>query len=300
MSWIILSILSAFFLGIYDLLKKSAVRDNAVLPVLFISVAVGAVAWLPAAIWSAVAPGSVPLELFKVETLNLRENLLVLAKSALVGGSWLFSYFAVKHLPLSISAPIRATAPLWTISIAVLAMGERPDGWQWAGIAVILASFYAFSLVGRLEGIHFHRDKWVGFMIVATVLGALSALYDKHLIQSAGFTPSTLQCWFSIYLVIVLAPFQILWWRGAWTRGDFEWRWSIPLIGISLLIADFLYFTAIRQDGALISVISPVRRTAVLVTFTGGVLLYGERNFRRKALCIAGILAGVVLLNIGR
>ncbi len=37
MSWIAASLVSAFFLGLYDLSKKHALRDNAVLPVLFLS-----------------------------------------------------------------------------------------------------------------------------------------------------------------------------------------------------------------------------------------------------------------------
>ena len=37
MSWIAASLVSAFFLGCYDLSKKHALRDNAVLPVLFLS-----------------------------------------------------------------------------------------------------------------------------------------------------------------------------------------------------------------------------------------------------------------------
>ena len=35
MHWIVASLVSAFFLGCYDLFTKHAVRDNAVLPVLF-------------------------------------------------------------------------------------------------------------------------------------------------------------------------------------------------------------------------------------------------------------------------
>ena len=89
----------------------------------------------------------------------------------------------------------------------------------------------------------------------------------------------------------------MLWKKGAWPRSEFEWRWSIPFIGLSLLVADFLYFTAVQQDGALISVISPLRRTAILVTFTGSIVIYKEKNIRRKAFCVAALLLGVILLN---
>ena len=71
----------------------------------------------------------------------------------------------------------------------------------------------------------------------------------------------------------------------------------MPAIAWLLLAADYLYFTALRADGALIAVISPLRRTAVVVSLTGGILLFGEHGFRRKALCVAGMLVGVALLS---
>ena len=298
MTWILLTILSAVFLGLYDLAKKHALQENAVLPVLFFGIVTGAVIWLPFVVWSEVSPESYPSAQFLVQPASWASHFLLFLKSALVGASWIFGYFALKHLPLSIAGPIRATSPLWTILMAVLIMGESPAFWQWVGIAIILCAFYSFSLVGKLEGIRFHKDKWVGFMIAATLLGACSAIYDKYLLQTRGFDPATVQAWFSIYLVAFMAPFYLLWRRGAWPRGRFHWRWSIPLIGICLLIADFLYFTAIAQEDALIAVISPVRRASVLITFLGGIYLYGEKNVRPKAVCIVILLIGIVLLQM--
>lgn len=298
MSWVFLSICSALFLGLYDLAKKHAVQSNAVLPVLFFGVLTSAIVWLPLIIWSHFDPHSYPSSRFLVDPLSPRGHFLLLAKSTLVGASWIFGYFALKHLPLSIAAPIRATSPLWTIILAVLLMGERPTGWQWLGILVVLGAFYAFSLVGKLEGIRFHRDKWVGFMLIATLLGACSALYDKYLLQGAKLGPATVQAWFSVYLVAVMLPFYWGWLKGYWPRGRFEWRWTIPFIGILLLVADFFYFTAITNPDALISVVSPIRRAAVIVSFAGGVMLFREQNFRPKAICLTALLAGILLVYL--
>jgi drug/metabolite transporter (DMT)-like permease len=298
MSWIALSICSAFLLGLYDLAKKHALKDNAVLPVLFFGILTSACVWLPFVIWSHLTPESYPSAQFLVQPLTRREHGLLFFKSALVASSWIFGYFALKHLPLSIASPIRATAPLWTILLAVGLMGEAPTAWQWVGMAIVILAFYAFSFVGKLEGIHFYRDKWVGFMIAATLFGACSAIYDKFLLQNARIEPATVQAWFSLYLVVVMLPFYLLWLRGAWPRGSFEWRWSIPLIGLLLLSADFLYFSAIAQEGALIAVISPIRRAAVIVTFFGGIFLHKEVNFKPKAVCILALLAGISLLYI--
>lgn len=298
MSWILLSIGSACLLGFYDLCKKQALCDNAVLPVLFFGILSAALVWLPLVIWSLLAPESQPIATLELEALNASGHGLVLAKSALVAGSWIFGYFALKHLPLSIATPIRSTSPLWTILIAVGLMGEMPSAWQWTGIAIVLGAFYAFSLVGKLEGIHFHRDKWVAFMIAATLLGACSSIYDKYLLQSIAIAPATLQAWFSIYLVVVMLPVMGMWWQGWWPRSRFHWSWAIPMIGLLLLGADFLYFTAIAQPDALIAVISPLRRASVVISFLAGVILHKESNFRPKLICVLALLAGIALIQV--
>lgn len=297
MNWVVLSLLSALFLGIYDLLKKAGVRENAVPPVLFFSVLAAAMVWSPCLIWSMGSPESFPSTLFLVKPMTWKEHGYILAKSILVSASWIFNYFAVKHLPVSVASPIRATAPLWTILIAVSFFGERPAWIQWMGIGIILSGFYAFSFVGKLEGIHFHRDRWVGFMIVATWLGALSALYDKYLLQTLQMEVATVQCWFSIYLTVVLGPFYALWRKGKVGRSAFEWRWSIPMIGVTLLAADFFYFVALSDKEALISIVSPMRRCAVLITFFGGIIAYREKNMRPKLACLLMILIGIVVLK---
>ncbi len=297
MDWVSLSICSALFLGVYDLCKKAAVERNAVPPVLFLSVVAGALVWAPLLVWSRMAPDSLPISWLRVQSLSWVEHGLVLAKAALVSFAWVFNYFAVKHLPVSVSAPIRSTSPLWTIAVAIAFMGERPAPLQWGGMVLVLGAFFALSLVGRLEGIHFHRNRWVGYMLIATWVGAMSAIYDKYLLQTRGLDAASVQCWFSIYLVLVLAPFCGLWRLGYLGDRRFVWRWSIPLIGVSLLVADFFYFVAVGHPDALISVISPVRRCAVLIPFVGGVVIYGEKNFRPKLVCILLLLLGVFLLN---
>ena len=104
-----------------------------------------------------------------------------------------------------------------------------------------------------------------------------------------------MQAWFSVYTAVLMVPPMLLWlWQK--NRHPFHWRWSVPVIGLTLLLADILYFTAIAQPGAMISLISPVRRTSVVVSFLLGILMFKEVRILPKAVCIAGILAGVILL----
>jgi transporter family protein len=299
MSWVLLSVCSALVLGVYDLLKKLAVRHNAVPPVLFFGALTGMLTWCVLRLVTPLLPEAWQTGLM-IDPLTWREHGFLFGKGVLVSASWIFGYFALKHLPITIAGPVRSSAPLWTILFAVCFLGEKPSAMQWLGVVMILAAFYAFSLLGRAEGIRFHRDKWVACLILGTLLGAMSAVYDKVLLQNLQLRVATLQFWFAVYLVVVMLPFVLVWRFGLKEadRGMFEWRWMIPAVGVGLLVTDALYFAAIASEGALISVISPIRRTSAAVGFLGGVLVLKERhNLGWKALALLGMIAGVFVLN---
>jgi len=299
MNWILATLLSAFFLGLYDLCTKHAVRGNAVTPVLFFSTLTGAVVWGLLLLVQALHPGLLPPGLVP-QTLTLHQHCLLFLKSAIVASSWVGTYYGLKHLPLSLGAPIRATSPLWTLFGAILILGERPSWLETIGVLTTLGSFVGLSLVGAREGVHFHRNQWVWFLIVGTLFGALSSLYDKYLLGTLQFSVPTVQCWFTIYLVLCFLPMSIGWQCRWWTRNEFQWRWSIPVISLTLLVADYLYFGALRQPDALVSVVMSLRRASTLVAFAGGLLFFGEINGGKKLPAVLGILLGIILTILGR
>jgi drug/metabolite transporter (DMT)-like permease len=298
MNWVTASLLSALFLGVYELCTKHAVRANAVVPVLFFSTLTGAVVWLALLSVQRLHPGILPASLV-TESLTWHQHLQLMLKSVIVASSWVFTYLALKHLPLSLGSPIRATSPLWTLAGALLILGERPGFLEILGVVTTLLSFVGLSLAGRREGVHFLRDKWVGFIIVGTLLGAVSALYDKYLLGRLHFSVPTVQAWFSIYLCVCFLPFAIAWQARWWERGPFHWRWSIPAIALALLVSDYIYFSALHDPHSLVSLVMSLRRGSTLVAFGGSLLFFGERNGWQKLPAVLGILAGILLTVMG-
>lgn len=298
MDWIAATIISSVFLGLYDLGTKHAVRDNAVLPVLFLANVCSAGIWLVLMSVAAVRPDGLPA-LFTVAPLTGREHLLLLLKSTIVACSWVCTYFAVKHLPVSLASPIRATGPVWTFLGALLVLGERPAWLQVLGVVITLGSFVGLSLAGAREGIHFHRNKWIAWQVTGTLLGAMSGLYDKVLLGRLGFSAATVQAWFCIYLALLFLPLAIGWKLRLWQRQTFEWRWSIVGISLALLLADFVYFDALRDPDALVSLVASLRRGSILVAFFGSLWLFKEKNGAYKFPAVIGVLVGIVLTILG-
>lgn len=297
MTWIYLGLISSVLLGLYDICKKRSLNHNAVLPILFLSVLSGFIPFYILFIASRTVPGLMQQWGVYVPLATGTQHVHLFAKSGIVSVSWVLAYFAMKHLPISIVSPIRASGPVWTLIGALILFHERPAPMQWAGMGIIFFFYYIFSLIGRREGVEFHRSRWVLYIFLATFIGTFSSLYDKYLLQQLHYPVMLVQFWFSFYLVVLLGLIVMLaWWPRRALHTPFEWRWSIPMIGILLVAADLVYFCAVREPDALIVILSLLRRSSVIVSFGLGSLLFRDVNRRQKAWALVGVLAGVILI----
>jgi len=84
-----------------------------------------------------------------------------------------------------------------------------------------------------------------------------------------------------------------------WKRNEFRWRWSVPCIALSLLVADYAYFWALRHPDGLVSLVMSLRRASTLVAFAGGLYFFHEANGWKKLPAVIGILIGIVLTLMG-
>jgi len=297
--WLILSLLSAFFLGMYDVSKKHAVTGNAVFPVLFFSTSTGFLCTLPFLLISAFSPETAQKCHFYAGNQPAGDHLFILAKSVIVGTSWVLSYFGLKHLPITIASPLRATAPLFTVLAAVTLFGERPSTSQSIGIALILCSYFIYSLSSRKSSSEKPPVIWILFMIFSAITGAISAGFDKYLLQSRTLPPMFVLSWFLFYLAIIYGIISMIFWFPKRKKlTPFSLRPSIGLIGSLLVIADITYMNALSDPIAKLALVSAIRRSNVLISFIGGMVLFREGDLRRKIVPFVGIIAGLILIMV--
>ena len=279
--WLTLSLLSALFLGLNEVAKKSALNSNAVIPVLAVSIWISALLFLPLQISSMAAPTWIRESAFYIPPVSAEAHWGIVLKAVIVLGSWIFGFFATKHLPLTISASIKATRPAF----------------------VVLGALAALSRLDKRDG----RDDresprrktlWLWFLIASTLLGAASALWDKFLI--ARYDRLAVQAYTCYYQsLMMIAIVMTMWYPSRKRSTPFRWRWSIFLTAVLLTAADFLYFYALSDPQALLSVVSTIRRSGVVVTFVAGALMFRERQIGTKAALLAVVLGGVALLYFG-
>lgn len=297
MMWAMLAFASAALLGCYDFFKKISLKDNSVLAVLFLNTLFGTLIFAPFILLSRT--GAIEEGMLFVPVADARTHLLLVLKAVIVLGSWLCGYIGIKHLPITIVSPIQATRPVLVLLGALLLFGERLNGYQWAGVLMAIFSLYMLNRSGKQEGINFANNRWVFFVAMAALLGAVSALYDKYLMRN--LEPMLVQSWFNLYQCLLMGAIVLVMnlCSSQQRNRRFVWRWSIPMISLFLAVADFCYFSALAQEGALVAVVSMIRRGSVLVSFIFGALLLKEKNLKSKALDLLLIFIGLLLLYIG-
>lgn len=302
--WLSFAFLSAFLLGFYDVFKKKSLKDNAVIPVLFLNTLFCSLIFLPAVIATSLGIFENDHMLY-APTQGWEVQKYIILKSFIVLSSWLLGYVGIKHIPITIVGPINATRPVWALLGALLIFGERLSLLQWIGVLTALLSFFLLSKSGKKEGIDFRRDKWIVCLVFSAVLGAISGLYDKYLMApvengGVGLNRMEVQAWYNIYQCLWMGLMLLLLWLPIRKKSTpFHWSWCILGISLFLSVADFAYFYALSLEGAMISVISMARRSSVLVSFVFGAMVFKEKNLKSKAIDLALVLLSMIFLWLG-
>lgn len=295
--WVYIALLSAAFLGIYDVSKKSALKNNAVMPVLWFNTLFCSVLMTPFLIISHTT-GWLDNTLFYLPDGTLQMHLHVFVKASIVLASWVCGYFGMKHLPITLYGPVNATRPILVLLGGLLIFQEKLNLYQWIGVIIAVISFYMLSVSGKKEGIDFKRNKWIICTILATLLGAVSAMYDKYLM--GRFSNMFVQAWSNYYqLLIMTVLLFVLWYPQRRNSTPFRWKWSILQISLFLTAADYAYFFALTQADSMISIVSMIRRSSVIVSFLFGAMVFKEKNLKSKAVDLILVLFGLFFLFLG-
>ncbi|MCQ2068328.1 MAG: DMT family transporter [Bacteroidaceae bacterium] len=295
--WLAFALVSALFLGLYDVAKKQSLKENAVIPVLWFNTLFCSLLMLPFTLLSAKT-GLLDGSIFYVPSAGWELHRLLMLKAFIVLGSWIFGYFGMKHLPITLFGPINATRPIIVLLGGLLLFGERLNLYQWIGVIIAVISFYLLSLSGKKEGITFYKNKWVFCVIMATILGAISALFDKYLL--GRFNNMFVQAWSNFYqLALMTVILFTLWWPTRKHTTPFQWKWPIIFIAVFLTLADYAYFVSLASSASMVSIVSMIRRSSVIVSFLCGAMLFHEKNLRSKVIDLLLVLLGLFFLLIG-
>ncbi|MCQ4208689.1 EamA family transporter [Streptomyces longispororuber] len=187
----------------------------------------------------------------------------------------------------------RGTAPLVVTVLAAAFVGEVPDGWQAAGVAVSCAGLTGLAVWG-LRGTG-RRPDWTA-LGAALATGLSIAAYT--VVDGVGVRASGSSLGYIVWLMILegIAVPAYAWWR--W-RGELGARLrpfaAIGLLGAALSMAAYgLVLWA--QTRAELAPISALRESSIIVGAAIGAVFFKER-FGLPRIVAAGVMvAGIGLM----
>ena len=318
--WVLLAFVSALCLGFYDISKKIALRENAVVDVLTASVLISSGILVVPLLLSRLVPEAMQQTLFYVPRLDWQAHLLTVLKSAIVLSSWVFGYISLKHLPISVVNPWQATRPMWTLIGALLIFGERLNSWQWIGITLAIGSILVFSfsqhksaISNQLSAISNHKsatcnhksaisNRYYVALALTILIGACSGLYDKFMMRH--YDHNAVQVYYTFYQAVMMLIVWAIYHRKNHKSAicNFQSLKNLPaiiLISVFLIISDNVYMLALRDPDSLIAVVSTIRRGGAVIGFAYGLIFLREPDPWKKILAMSGVLAGLVCLALG-
>lgn len=294
--WIVFGVAAGVLLGLYDFWTKKSMEKNDVINIVFWASFFGMLAWVPAII---VKADNVGLSV-NVLAIGYKNQIIILVKGVAMTLSWIMAYYSVKELPMSFSGAVRASGPLWTLVGGAILFGEFLNPLQFTIILISIASYYALSQIGKKEGIDAIKSKPMLMMLAATIFSAATTVYDKYLVHNTGIPAVSIQALSAIHRFALAAIILAIYKTYSKKERNISWSLYVPLVGVSWVAAEYVYFLAIVDPESNVTYLSVFRRISLVVGFVLSAIFLQERYFKQKAVVIAILVLSTVMLVIER
>ncbi len=298
MMWIWLVLLYGVIKGIREIVKKKALEKNATIEVLFLYTLLAFVMVLPDA---KHAMGLEPKYYF-----------LIGLKSFVIFLAWIFSFMAIKKMPISLYGVLDLSRVLFATLLGVIVLQEALGVFQVIGLIFVSAGLLLLKYrPGKRTGknvsagqdgqdVLYQKEeekervdvKVVLMAFASCLFNAVSGLLDKVLMKDIN--SSQLQFWYLLFLVC----FYLLFILAARVKIAFfqvlknYWVWILSLL---IVVADRVLFLANGMDGSRVTVMTLLKQAGCVVTILAGRFLFHEKNTGYKLFCAAVIIAGIVI-----
>lgn len=194
---------------------------------------------------------------------------------------------------------VRGMGPLFTVIGAYLIFGETFTGWQWAGIATLLAGIFGLA-VYNLIFLTTERETLGIALALAVTTGLFVALYttyDAYGIRATA-DPFTFLAWFFFIDGIAIPPYAYYRWRKMENRPEIGPLMIRGFFGGLVAFASFgsiMVATRLEKVGEA----AVMRETSTVFAALIGWLVLKETVGPRRIALMALIALGAVIVEMG-
>ena len=294
--WIFLVLFYGVLKGIREIVKKMALKKNSVIEVLFFYTFLAFLFVLP----QAKDAGG----------LEAKAYIAIAAKAFCVFLAWIFSFWAINKMPLSLYGVLDLSRVLFATLLGVVVLHESLGMMQTFGLifvsmGLLLLKYhppFLYRLFVKEENtITDERKKqasndivkpiYIFFAFFSCMMNALSGLLDKILMQDMN--SSQLQFWYMLFMVSYYAIYMLVTRtklsHNVWKNG---WIW---LLSILFVAADKALFIANGMADSRVTIMTLLKQSGCVVAILAGKYIFKEKNTGYKLFCAAIIVIGIVI-----
>lgn len=282
--WVWLVLLYGILKGVREIVKKKALEKNSTIEVLFLYTLLAFLFVIPDA---KHAMG-----------LEMKYYFYIALKSFVIFLAWIFSFRAIKKMPISLYGVLDLSRVLFATALGVIILQEHLGMWQIAGLILVSCGLLLLKYnPGMFRKDHTSDVGQVDVKIVimafaSCLFNAVSGLLDKILMKD--ISSSQLQFWYLLFLMLMYLCF-ILVTRTKVHMGSVVKNYWIWILSILIVIADRALFLANGMDGSRVTVMTLLKQSGCVVTILAGRFLFHEKNTGHKLVCAAIIILGIVI-----
>ena len=304
MWWMLLVLFYGVLKGIREIVKKMALKKNGVIEILFFYTFLAFLFVLP----QAKDAGG----------LETRYYFWIALKSFFVFLAWIFSFRAIKKMPISLYGVLDLSRVLFATLLGVIVLDETLGLMKTIGLVFVSAGLLLLKYrppflkskeecgaiannsnkskkdtegVGTNKSDESVKTIYIIFAFLSCILNALSGLMDKILMKDMN--SSQLQFWYMLFMVIYYGIYMIATktklskdiWKNGW----------ILLLSILFVIADKALFIANGMAESQVTMMTLLKQSGCVVTILAGKFIFKEKKAGYKLFCAAIIVIGIVI-----
>lgn len=273
--------------GVREVVKKMALKKNGVIEVLFFYTFLAFLFVLPSA---KDAGGLYGMDYFWIAL-----------KSFFVFLAWIFSFKAIKKMPISLYGVLDLSRVLFSTMLGVVVLDETLGFMKTLGLIFVSSGLLLLKYrppflkikeeCNSKKGIDSVKTIYIVFAFLSCILNALSGLMDKILMKDMN--SSQLQFWYMLFMVIYYGIYMIATKtklsRNIWKNG---WIW---LLSILFVLADKALFIANGMAESQVTIMTLLKQSGCVVTILAGKFIFKEKKAGYKLFCAAVIVIGIVI-----
>lgn len=269
--------------GVREIVKKKALEKNSTIEVLFMYTFLSFVIVFP--------------EVKEAMGMETKFYLYVALKSFVIFLAWMFSFKAIKRMPISLYGVLDLSRVLFATLLGVFVLQEAFSGSQAVGLLLVSAGLLLLKYRPRAEreaaaAVQQIETKYVVMAFASCVLNAVSGLLDKLLMRHVS--SAQLQFWYMFFLVLMYLAFILCTRTPVNLRSMVRNQW-VWILSVLFVIADRALFIANGMPGSRVTVMTLLKQAGCVVTILAGWYLFKEKNTTHKLFCALVIIAGIVI-----